>query len=228
MSDKPILKLIDVSHTYLRDSETPVHVLRGINMEIEGGATIAITGPSGSGKSTLLNLMGALDRPTTGRILFGETGLHEMDAAGSAEFRNKHIGFVFQDHHLLPQLTVLENILLPAIPAGTGRSSGIRKRADELLEKVGLSHRRNHLPAQLSGGECQRTAVARALINSPQIILADEPTGSLDSDNADRIVDLLLELNGDQSTTLIMVTHAEKPAGRMQVTYRIRNGQIEN
>ena len=191
----------------------PVEVLRGVSFEMDTGEALVITGPSGSGKSTLLHLIGTLDRPTSGRIEIGGQVPHDLAERQLAAFRNRSIGFVFQEHHLLPQYSVLENVLIPT--RAFGRSpDGTEARAQDLLDRVGLSHRVAHHPAELSGGERQRTAVARALINRPGLLLCDEPTGSLDRAAADAVARLLFDLHEVEHNILIVVTHSLELAGR--------------
>ncbi len=221
-----MIDVAKVSKTY--DSPAgPVTVLRDLDLRVAAGETVAIVGPSGSGKTTLLNLLGALDQPTSGSITIDGTGLNGLDPAGAARFRSRSIGFIFQLHYLLPQCSVLENVLVPRLsgawdePAATTRS-----RAESLLEQVGLQDRRDHRPWQLSGGEQLRVAIARALINQPKIILADEPTGSLDPATGDRIADLLLRANAGARVALVVVTHNPGLAARMQKTYRLEAGRL--
>lgn len=221
--------MIDVrqlSKTYETPGET-IQVLDRLDLTLAAGETAAIVGPSGSGKSTLLNLLGALDRPTSGTITIGDQDISTLSEKQAAAFRNHSLGFIFQQQHLLPQLNVLENVLVPRL-AGDWQESAAdtEKRALQLLETVGLSDRLHHLPWQLSGGEKLRTAVARALINRPKLILADEPTGSLDPASTDTIADLLLALNRDQGVTLIVVTHNVALAKRMGKTFELRNGKL--
>ena len=208
------------------NGENP-EILSGINLEIRTGESIAIIGPSGSGKSTLLNIMGTLDTPTKGRVLLDGKDLLSQNDKKLAEIRNQEIGFIFQMHHLLPQLSVFENVLIPTL-AGNGDSEreGSEIRAKKLLERVGLSHRIDYRPGQLSGGECQRVAVVRALINNPRLLLADEPTGSLDRKSADNLSQLLLELNKEENVSLIIVTHSEELAREMEKVYQIVNGKL--
>ncbi len=206
----------------------PVEVFKGIELEIEEGESVAIVGPSGSGKSTLLNLIGALDRPTAGRILFEGKNLTEFAEREAAHYRNRTVGFVFQLHHLLPQCSVLENVLVPTL-AEASRDSRIDYggRAKDLLGSVGLEHRIHHRPSELSGGEQQRAAVARALINHPRLLLADEPTGSLDAENSNSLANLLVSLNESEAVTLIMVTHASDVAQRMSRVYKLDGGTLQ-
>lgn len=210
-----MIKARDLDLEYQTPSET-ITVLRKLNFTAESGSATAIVGPSGSGKTTLLNILGALLPPTRGQITINEQDLTTLDPKQAAHFRNHHLGFIFQQHHLLPQLTVLENTLIPRLAGGwTENENETRERAMQLLERVGLTHRLHHLPGQLSGGEKQRTAIARALINQPALILADEPTGALDQKTGNQITELLLEIQQEQKTTLVIVTH--NPAIAQQV-----------
>ncbi len=202
-----------------------VTVLTGVDLELRRGETLAVTGPSGSGKSTLLYLLGLLDRPTSGQVLFGGEDPFALDAVGQARFRNRSIGFVFQDHHLLPQCNVLENVLLPTL-AGEGTTPDARQRAAALLERVGLAGRQSHRPAQLSGGERQRVAVCRALINQPRLLLADEPTGNLDRRTAEAVGTLLLEVAAEHATMLICVTHSLDLAARFPRRAELQDGRL--
>jgi lipoprotein-releasing system ATP-binding protein len=207
-----------------------VEVLRGITLRVEPGEAVAVTGPSGSGKSTLLHLMGGLDRPSSGRLRVGDVDPQALSEPDLAEFRNRRIGFVFQDSHLLPQYSVLENVLVPtfAFPSRRGpeaEDSGPRGRARELLGRVGLSHRIDHRPAELSGGERQRVAVARALINRPPLLLCDEPTGSLDAAAAHDIGDLLHEIHREHGLQLIVVTHSAELAESFARRLRLSEGR---
>lgn len=205
----------------------PVHVLRDLDLTVAAGESIAIVGPSGSGKTTLLNLLGALDRPTSGSIQIDNTALDTLDPAAAARFRNRSIGFVFQLHYLLPQCSVLENVLVPRLAGDwTEDPAATRARAESLLSSVGLADRLAHRPWQLSGGEQLRVALARALINQPKLILADEPTGSLDPATGDKIADLLLRTHELTRTALIVVTHNPALAQRMQKTYRLEAGRL--
>ena len=198
-------------------------ILNGVNLSMARGDALAITGPSGSGKSTLLYIIGTLDQPTAGEITIrGENPLAMSDAKLAA-WRNANIGFIFQDHHLLPQCTVLENVLIPTL-AGSGAGKAEEERALELLKRVGLAERVGHKPAEISGGERQRVAVCRALINQPTVLLADEPTGNLDHTTADAVGTLLLELSNEQSTILICVTHSGELANRFPLHRELNNG----
>jgi lipoprotein-releasing system ATP-binding protein len=217
------LQLTDVSKTF-GEGDLAVDVLKPCSLSIEAGETVAVVGPSGSGKSTLLNLIGTLDLPSSGSIRLEGKELGSLNANALAALRNEAIGFIFQDHSLLPQCSALENVLLPTLATGTAEAH--RARAEELLQKVGLAERAHQRPGQLSGGECQRVAVVRALINSPKLLLCDEPTGALDRANADQLVQLLLDLNAETGATLILVTHDPSVAERMQRTLTIADGVI--
>lgn len=224
-----LLELQDVSKRYeAPGGGAPVEVLKGVSLSIDAGDAVAVVGPSGSGKSTLLNLVGALDRPTSGRVVLSGRDLAAMSDAELAAVRAREVGFVFQLHHLLPQCTVLENVLLPTLlqPAGAARA-GARGRAVELLERVGLARRAGHRPGQLSVGERQRAAVVRALINQPPLLLADEPTGSLDGAAAAEMAKLLRELNEERKVALLVATHSTELAARMKRTVRLRDGMLE-
>ena len=222
-----MIEVRQLSKTYETPGEN-IRVLDGLDLSVAAGETAAIIGPSGCGKSTLLNLLGALDRPTSGTIKIGDQDISALSEEQAATFRNHSIGFIFQQQHLLPQLTVLENVLVPRL-AGDWQepAAETEQRARQLLEKVGLGQRLDHLPWQLSGGEKLRTAVARALINRPKLILADEPTGSLDPASTDTVADLLLDLNRDQGVTLIVVTHNADLARRMSKTFELRAGKLQ-
>ena len=225
-----MLELIDVGNTYESPAETgDVCVLKDITLKLNEGESLVVVGPSGSGKSTLLNIIGALDRPTRGRVLFDGRNLADLDESELARIRNQQIGFVFQLHHLLPQCTVLENVLVPML-ADKKRSSmkEIRDRAEYLLQRVGLKEFMLYRPAELSGGQRQRVAVVRALINSPKLLLADEPTGSLDRDSSENIADLLVELNHSEKVTLIVVTHSLSLAGRMGQVMELSDGLLKD
>lgn len=224
-----LIKCQNIEHSYPATDDPagpPLTVLRGVDFAMAPGESAAIVGPSGSGKSTLLHLMGALAKPTAGKIIFENQDIGVMDDAALAQLRSRRIGFVFQFHHLLPQCTVLENVLVPTIPIGLGAAKEAQPRARKLLERVGLADRMQHRPGQLSGGERQRVAVVRALINQPALLLADEPTGALDQEHAVNLVELLAELNRDQSVAVVMVTHARDLARRMQTVYTIESGTL--
>ncbi len=220
-----LAELSNVTKSYRSDAGA-VPVLNGISLTIAEGETVAITGPSGCGKSTLLNLLGALDQADSGEIRVAGRDLTKLDAQQLAEFRNTTVGFVFQLHHLLPQCTVLENVLVPSIVRKDADRAALRARAAQLLGAVGLSHRLDHRPGQLSGGERQRAAVARALINSPKLLLADEPTGALDRASAERLADLLAEVHQREKITIVMVTHAPELARRMGRMLGLVDGKL--
>ncbi len=200
-------------------------VLAGVDLSVAAGESVAVVGPSGSGKSTLLNIMGTLDFPSTGQVMLEGQDVSSLDEKQLSELRNSRVGFVFQLHHLLPQCTILENVLVPALIKGDVAAA--EQRGRELLERVGLSHRLTHRPGQLSGGECQRVAVVRALINQPALLLADEPTGSLDRAASDSIGDLLAELNREQGVAMVTVTHSTALAERMGRVLELRDGMLE-
>ncbi|MEO6739478.1 MAG: ABC transporter ATP-binding protein [Chthoniobacteraceae bacterium] len=220
-----LAELSNVTKSY-RSGAGAVPVLNGISLTIAEGETVAITGPSGCGKSTLLNLLGALDQADSGEIRIAGRDLTKLTAQELAEFRNTTVGFVFQLHHLLPQCTVLENVLVPSIVRKNADRAALRARAAQLLEAVGLSHRLDHRPGQLSGGERQRAAVARALINGPKLLLADEPTGALDRASAERLGDLLAEVHQREKVTIVMVTHAPELARRMGRVLPLLDGRL--
>ncbi len=223
-----MLELMNVSKDYQSPADTgSVSVLKDITLKIEKGRSVAIVGPSGCGKSTLLNIIGALDRPTAGQVLFDGKDLAKAGDIELAEIRNSKIGFVFQLHHLLPQCTVLENVIVPTL-ADKNRSlrEEVEERAVSLLERVGLKEWMLHRPGQLSGGQRQRVAVVRALINQPKLLLADEPTGSLDEHAAQNIAELLVELNQSEQVTLILATHSIKLAEHMGQVLELSNGTL--
>ncbi|MGA2974632.1 MAG: ABC transporter ATP-binding protein [Spirochaetia bacterium] len=205
------------------DGEGDVEILRGVDLKISPGEAVAIVGPSGCGKTTLLSLMGGLDTPTAGRVLFEGQNISGLDERTRARIRNRRIGFVFQLHHLLPQCSAWENVLMPTLG---NRDRDARERARSLLQRVGLGGRLGHRPSELSGGECLRVAVARALINRPSVLLADEPTGSLDERSARSLGEILVEVNHDQGTALVVVTHAAEIAGMMSRRCALREGRI--
>ncbi len=206
--------------------EMEVHALRGVSLEIQRGEVVAIMGPSGSGKSTLMNTLGCLDQPSGGEyILDGET-VADLNDDQLADIRNRKVGFVFQSFNLLARSTALSNVELPLRYSGT--TSGRKEKARQALEAVGLGDRITHRPAELSGGQQQRVAIARALVNEPAIIMADEPTGNLDSKVGQEIMDLLLDLNKDSGTTLIIITHDSKVAAQAQRTIRLHDGRIRD
>lgn len=224
----PLLKLNNVSKSYLTaGGSEELRILHGINLALNRGESLAILGPSGSGKSTLLNIIGTLDRPTSGEVIFDGEDVGGLDDIALARVRNAKIGFIFQAHHLLPQCTVLENVLVPTLAStDKGLRGSAPDRARKLLDRVGLQNRLEHRPGQLSGGERQRVAVVRALINEPKLLLADEPTGALDQSSAHDLAQLLTEINREQNLTLILVTHAIDLAARMKRQVEIQNGTL--
>lgn len=221
-----LLQLTDLSKSYTDPgSGARVPVLRGVNLTVQAGESVAIVGPSGCGKSTLLNILGTLDAPDTGELLFDGEALTSSSAKHLAAVRSQKIGFIFQLHHLMPQCSVLENVLLPTLALPKAPADA-QARAEALLEQVGLKDRLHWKPAQLSGGERQRVAFVRALINQPRLILADEPTGALDEANAAALTDLLLQLQQSSGVTLIMVTHHRAQAERMGRVLKIHEGVL--
>lgn len=224
-SPSPLLELRAVTKRY-GEGPTAVDGLGGVDLVLERGASLAVLGPSGCGKSTLLNCIGTLDRPTSGEVLLDGADWQRLAPAEIARLRAHRIGFVFQLHHLLPQCTVWENVLLPTLADPTAPDPEAPERAARLLERVGLSARRNHRPGELSGGERQRAAVVRALINRPALLLADEPTGSLDAASAESLGDLLAGLNREEGVTLIVATHSPELAARMARTGRLHEGRL--
>lgn len=202
-------------------------VLSEISLQIAENERIAIVGPSGSGKSTLLNILGTLDQPSSGKVLLNGDLIEIMPETKLAEIRNTLIGFVFQMHHLLPQLTLFENVMLPHLPhKDKTKLAAAKERALRLIDRVGLSGQMHQYPSQLSVGECQRTAIIRALINKPQLLLADEPTGSLDASNAEKLAALLAELNREQNVAMVIVTHSMELAAKMDKIYLLREGRL--
>ena len=221
-----LIRLHQISLAY-PDGVSKNEVLRGLSLDVQQGETIAITGPSGSGKSTLLSIIGTLLKPDSGEYLFDGVPVDSMDDAARAQFRNRSIGFIFQDHRLLPQFTAKENILLPALAVQRQTTKEQEERAARLLQNTGMTSLAHKYPEQLSGGERQRVAICRALMMAPQLLLADEPTGLLDAANADRITDLLLSINASEKCTLLMVTHAERVAQKAEKVYCLQNGKIQ-
>ena len=223
----PVLEVRQLTKTY-RSGDRELTVLREVSFTLAAGATCAIVGPSGSGKTTLLGLCAGLDRATSGSVILDGVALDDLDEDARARVRNEHTGFVFQNFQLVPTLTALENVTVPAeLRAGPRRpASELTDAATELLRQVGLAERRGHYPTQLSGGEQQRVALARAFINQPRLLFADEPTGNLDADTSERVVELLLNLNSQSGTALVLVTHNPELAARTGRTIRLRDGAM--
>jgi len=216
--------LTNLSKTFVKDGNK-IEVLRDLNLEIKRGDSLAVVGVSGAGKSTLIHILGTLDHPTSGTLALAGNNVFEWSEKKLAAFRNKTIGFVFQFNNLLPEFTALENAMMPALIGGLAKSEATDKAA-KLLEEVGLGHRLKHKPGELSGGEQQRVAIARALVMEPEILLADEPTGNLDTETGKKIEDILVELNAIKRITLIVVTHNKLLANRMSGRIGLRDGKI--
>ncbi len=219
-----MIEAIDLKK-YYRMGTVLVKALNGIDLKIENGEFLSIMGPSGSGKSTLLNILGALDKPTSGAVYFDGINLAQVDESVLYQLRRKKVGFIFQSFNLIPTLSAIENVLIPLVPTKTPTIEGYR-RAKELLETVGLGGRISHKPSEMSGGEQQRVAVARALVNNPSLILADEPTGNIDSRTGKEIIKLLRNLNENRGTTLIIVTHDPEIGDSTKRTIRLRDGKV--
>ena len=213
-------------HKTFHEGTHVLHVLRGVELTVAPGDTIALVGPSGAGKSTLLHIMGGLDAPTKGRVLLDGRSLYEINDTERAKARNTRIGFVFRFYHLLPELTALENVMLPALIQNHRGRREVAQRATECLVRVGLGKRLTHRPSQLSGGELQRAAIARALMNEPHVLLCDEPTGNLDSATGAAIADLLLGLRAHEQRAVVLVTHDESLARRADRVLHMRDGQL--
>ncbi|SEM18095.1 lipoprotein-releasing system ATP-binding protein [Syntrophus gentianae] len=219
-----MIQVQDLKKTFVKDGNR-IEVLRGLNLTIDNGDSLAILGVSGAGKTTFVHILGTLDHPTSGEVLFNGLDVFKWPAKKLASFRNRTIGFVFQFHNLLPEFNSLENTMMPALIHGMSRRDALA-RAETILHDVGLGDRMTHKPAELSGGEQQRVAVARALIMEPEILLADEPTGNLDTETGRKIEDILLDLNQRKGITLIVVTHNQSLAGRMSRSIGLRDGEI--
>jgi lipoprotein-releasing system ATP-binding protein len=219
-----VLEARDVQKNFTQGPVT-LEVLKGVMFAVDAGERIAIVGASGSGKTTLLQILGGLDRPTTGQVFVGGQDIHELSEDARGMLRNRALGFVYQFHHLLPEFSAVENVAMPLLIRRTPVAAA-RDRASEILERVGLGRRLDHRPYQLSGGERQRAAVARALVTEPKIILADEPTGNLDGKNAEGVFELMLELNRERGTSLVVVTHDMRLADRMERVFEIQGGRL--
>lgn len=227
MEAEVLLRMEHVRKAYTAPDGSPVPILTAVDVSVSRGESVSITGPSGSGKSTLLNIAGALDRPTEGVVRLGGRDLGELPDKELARIRNRELGFVFQLHHLLPQCTVLENVLIPTLAGGTeDERRAAADRAQALVDRVGLSARRDFRPARLSGGERQRVAVVRALINRPLLLLADEPTGSLDREASDNLMALLETMRIEEDVGLIVVTHSASVADRADRRFQLRDGVL--
>ena len=220
------LEARDLGMSYTGGDGSTIDVLRGVAFALERGEAVAVTGASGAGKSTFLHLLGALDRPTSGAVLVGGRDVSRLVEDELATVRNRHIGFVFQFHHLLREFTALENVMMPALLAGLAFAEA-RRRASALLGEVGLAQRESHKPRQLSGGEQQRVAVARALVNEPLVLLADEPSGNLDTQTSERLHDLLFGLRAQRELSLVVVTHNGDLAGRADRILRLQDGRLQ-
>jgi ABC-type lipoprotein export system ATPase subunit len=221
-----LLQLKHISKVYgQKESDTYQVVLDDVSLDIEVGQRIAVTGPSGSGKTTLLNMAGSLDKPDQGQVLYMDRDITGLTGRGLEQFRNQAVGFVFQQHYLLPQFTLFENVLLPTLPNKNAKEAGTR--AEDLIKRTGLWDHRNKKPGELSGGESQRTAVIRALINNPSVLLADEPTGSLDHENSSQLFDMLIEFSRTDKVALVVVTHSQELAGRMDTVYSLKSGTLD-
>lgn len=224
MNDTPIITCAGLSKTFETDTHK-VSVLNNVNFALQRGEQVAIVGPSGSGKSTLLQLLGGLDNPTTGTVHINGEEIHEYTEQQRCRLRNRSLGFVYQFHHLLPEFTALENVSMPLLIQGIDIKEA-RERAQEMLTRVGLEERLKHKPSQLSGGERQRTAIARGLVNHPDCLLADEPTGNLDAETADTVYRTMCELNESMQTSLLIVTHDMNLVKKMDRVYTITNGVL--
>jgi len=219
-----LVKVVDIYKSYWYE-KTKIDVLKGINLEIKKGAFLVLVGASGVGKSTFLNLLGTLDKPDKGEIEFETKNIFQLNSKELIRFRNQSLGFIFQFHHLLPEFTALENVILPGLIARRGKRE-VKEEAELLLEEVGLGKRKNHRPSQLSCGEAQRVAIVRALINNPQLVLADEPTGNLDFHTSKEVFHLLLKLTKERNHTLLLVTHNEDLAKRADRVLRLVEGKV--
>ena len=224
MKIETLIRIVDLHKSYY-DGESELPVLQGINLEIYMSELLAVVGASGVGKSTLLHIIGTLDRPTAGHVLYDEHDVFTLSDTELARFRNKEIGFVFQFHHLLPEFTALENVAMGALITSSNNKT-VYKEAESLLDYVGLSERLSHYPSQLSGGERQRVAIARSLINQPKVVLADEPTGNLDRRSSDAVLELLWDLNAKSGQTFVIVTHNQELAQRVDRVIQLVDGKV--
>mgnify|MGYP002682615327 FL=1 len=222
---EPSILACDGVHKHFEEAGQRLEVLCGVELQVRAGETLAIIGASGSGKTTLLQILGGLDLPTRGAVRLLGQAFAELSEAARGDLRNRALGFVYQFHHLLPEFSALENVAMPLLVRRTSVADA-RREAQWLLERVGLGQRLTHRPAQLSGGERQRAAVARALVTRPKLVLADEPTGNLDGRNAESVLELMLELNRELGTSLVLVTHSSEIAARMQRVLTLQDGQL--
>lgn len=224
MNKNSTIRIEHLSKTFQIGAET-LHVLKSVSLDIQAQEMIAIVGASGAGKSTFLHLLGALDRPSQGSVYYGDVNIFDLREAALANFRNTHIGFVFQFHHLLPEFTAIENVMMPLLIAGISKTAALEK-ADRALRDVGLQARAQHKPGELSGGEQQRVAIARAIVNEPTVVLADEPTGNLDTKTGEMINDVLHALNQDKGMIIVLVTHNERLAQTADKIIHLSDGEI--
>ena len=222
-----MLHATHIAKDYNDGIRNDLHVLNNISFSLEHGETSAIIGSSGSGKTTLLNILGGLDKPTSGQVMLNDVDVHKLSEKQRCIVRNKSFGFIYQFHHLLPEFTALENVAMPLLIKGTSIKQA-KQRAEEVLDNVGLKKRIHHKPSELSGGERQRAAIARALIHQPECILADEPTGNLDRKNAEQAIELIIDLNKQYNTSLVIVTHDLKIAERMDTIYTLEDGVLKH
>jgi len=220
-----VLRCQSICKSY-HEAESEVNILQNVSLDLKAGETLAILGSSGSGKSTLLHILGTLDAPDSGEVYFQDECLSRLSAKKQAKFRNSQLGFVYQFHHLLPEFSAQENVAMPLLIAGIEKKLALKK-ADALLERVGLSHRASHKPSQMSGGERQRVAIARALVNTPKVIMADEPTGNLDELNSQQIFELIQDINQEFNTAFIIVTHDQVLASKLDRMLTLTHGQLE-
>ena len=228
MNKEVVLRSNGIEKKFKSKSGTEdLHILRGVNLEVRGGEIISIIGSSGSGKSTLLHIFGGLDRPDSGEVYWNEESIYEYKSDKLAVLRNNMVGFVFQFHHLLPEFTAVENVMMPALIRGNSQRES-EQRAEKLLERFGLSERLMHRPSEMSGGEQQRVSMARALMNKPSLILADEPTGNLDEKNTEAILELLFELRNTEDVSIVLITHEKEIATRCDTLYSLQHGVLQN
>lgn len=223
-----ILSCRNLSKSFAQQNTQALDIFKDINLEIASSETISIVGSSGSGKTSLLQIMAGLDKPSSGRVLINNEDIAQLTPTQLCALRNRDLGFIYQFHHLLPEFTALENTMMPSIIAGIANDKNEHERANYILAKLGLDKRAHHYPNQLSGGERQRVAIARAVMNSPKLILADEPTGNLDNNTAHQVLEVFLELQTELKTSLVIVTHDYEIAAKMQKQYRLHNGKLES